>query len=97
MLPPERKREVGENAEQGDKNDRRNPEFLLPRAEWLGVNAGDHAGEYDQPDNRKAKPNLPAELRGVKAESVENFAHSSRDGMGGSREIFLRSFAISRG
>lgn len=75
MLPPKRKREVGENAKQRDANDCRKPQFPLPRAERLGVNAGDRAAQNDQPDRGQAKPHLAVELRGMEVESAENIAH----------------------
>ena len=87
LLPPERKREVGENPKKRDENDRGNPEFLLPCAERLGIDAGDRAAEDDQPNDRKAQPHLAVELRGMEAESAENIAHGN-DGIGGARGVF---------
>lgn len=75
LLPPERKREVGENPKKRDENDCGNPESPLPGAERLGVNAGHRAPDHDQPDDREAQPHLAVELRGMDTESAENIAH----------------------
>ena len=75
LLPPERKGEVGENSKERDANDCGNPEFLLPRAERLGMDAGDRAAKDDQPDECEANPNLTVEFCCMETEPAENIAH----------------------
>ena len=75
MFPPERKWQISQKPDERDENDGGNPKFLLPRAEWLRLNARDRTGQNDQPNQRKAKPDLAAEFRGMQAETVEKFTH----------------------
>lgn len=82
LLPPEGGREIGQDAQQRDKDDDCHPKFSLASAKGLRLDTRDRAAQNEQPDQRKTNPHLAVEFGGVEAETVENFTHRVEGGRG---------------